>query len=503
MPVLTRDQIKVWFQNLKKPPQEHFWTWLDSFWHKEDKIPQSAVENLTIDLQKKADLVNGVVPEEQLPFSVKTSEKIAIGTCVTTANTVKLNVHSSGSNKVRLQGKIYTRDFPNTFSYTAVNDAAKTKILLLYALSEPGLFFLAEGIEGIEETDPELPEGALLIYRIKVQLSGQIVDGGGGPGFKYTSDDSFRTVTCGIQALDIHFGTLFSGTLNIESTVSNPRIKGISTKFNKGIWDGRMLVFKNNTGTDLPLLAESEEPWPGRTFLSFDKEYTLKKDQYGFVLIRMADKKLLLVSTGGGGAEFPAAAENGLALVSDASEPAKVKWYGGFFDKLTTTAQSVASFVTFSGNFRSKRHYFSVDDVPDTSPSKMWTDGADLYFTDNSGVNRRIGQIGKIYEHNVKGKVLTSDASGNFSLNLNAYTRWILTLTDNTTLAVSNQIADDETITISLNVTGKFTLTFPNWLKQSPYSDLYDGSKINRIVIEIGKGGTSPSGWYNIIKFNS
>lgn len=156
-----------------------------------------------------------------------------------------------------------------------------------------------------------------------------------------------------------------------------------------------------------------------------------------------------------------------------------------------------------TGNIKGDKYYYEITSA-NSDPLKDWTDGIDRYFTDINGIQRKYALYGQIYEHNIRGKVITATGlSGTFNCDLNAYTRWILTLTGNTTIGFTNMIADNETITISMNVTGNFTLTFPSWLKLSPYSDLYDGTKINRIVIEIGKGGVSPSGWYNIIKFDS
>ena len=51
--------LKKWFSNLKKPTQEQFWAWLDSFWHKSEKIPMESVEGLD-------KLVEGTASAEQL-----------------------------------------------------------------------------------------------------------------------------------------------------------------------------------------------------------------------------------------------------------------------------------------------------------------------------------------------------------------------------------------------------------------------------------------------------
>ena len=38
--------LKQWFSNFKKPTQEQFWAWIDSFWHKSEKIPMDSIEGL-------------------------------------------------------------------------------------------------------------------------------------------------------------------------------------------------------------------------------------------------------------------------------------------------------------------------------------------------------------------------------------------------------------------------------------------------------------------------
>lgn len=47
--------LKNWFKTGLKPSQEQFWAWMDSFWHKNDKIPQSQIEGLDKSLENKAE----------------------------------------------------------------------------------------------------------------------------------------------------------------------------------------------------------------------------------------------------------------------------------------------------------------------------------------------------------------------------------------------------------------------------------------------------------------
>ncbi len=47
--------IKNWFRTGERPTQAQFWALFDSFWHKDEFIPQSKVNNLQSDLNGKAD----------------------------------------------------------------------------------------------------------------------------------------------------------------------------------------------------------------------------------------------------------------------------------------------------------------------------------------------------------------------------------------------------------------------------------------------------------------
>ena len=46
--------LKQWFSNFKKPTQEQFWAWIDSFWHKSEKIPMDSIEGLESAIQGTA-----------------------------------------------------------------------------------------------------------------------------------------------------------------------------------------------------------------------------------------------------------------------------------------------------------------------------------------------------------------------------------------------------------------------------------------------------------------
>lgn len=51
----TINIIKSWFKTGSKPTQEQFWSWQDSYWHKDELIPQENIQDLSTTLSGKAD----------------------------------------------------------------------------------------------------------------------------------------------------------------------------------------------------------------------------------------------------------------------------------------------------------------------------------------------------------------------------------------------------------------------------------------------------------------
>jgi hypothetical protein len=60
----SKEELKRFFENGDIPKQEEFWEWLESYFHKDEKIPTNKID---YDFTKKADLVDGKVPASQLP----------------------------------------------------------------------------------------------------------------------------------------------------------------------------------------------------------------------------------------------------------------------------------------------------------------------------------------------------------------------------------------------------------------------------------------------------
>lgn len=54
MAIVSRTQLKAWFRRGLYPLESQFHSWIDSFWHKNDPIPISSIENLAVTLNDKA-----------------------------------------------------------------------------------------------------------------------------------------------------------------------------------------------------------------------------------------------------------------------------------------------------------------------------------------------------------------------------------------------------------------------------------------------------------------
>lgn len=52
----NKTTLKNWFLTGLKPTQAQFWEWMDSYWHKDEQIPQASILNLIAVLNAKAEL---------------------------------------------------------------------------------------------------------------------------------------------------------------------------------------------------------------------------------------------------------------------------------------------------------------------------------------------------------------------------------------------------------------------------------------------------------------
>ena len=402
MAIIPKYSLNEKFENGKKPPQWDFWAWQDSYWHKDEKIPTSAVEGLDATLLKKADLVDGMVPESQLPFSVVTSEVISLGTVEVIDNEVKLSVHSSGANKVRVKGKLITRMFPNEWPFTPIAGNG-IKVLRGYAVKNEDDFFMVEGAELPEMTDPEIPENALQLFRLTISSAGVIVEEETEEVYKYRSDDNWRPLIINTNAgVWLQFGGTGASSFNITvgGSVTAPKIVGLSTKVTKNIWNGKDILLYIDSDVPVAIVKDQTLPTaPNATFINFAEDYILQPRSYN--LVKQKGNQIVVVKYGGGSASFPATGNNGDILEKDSTKPEGVKWVAkikGVTDKMLhywDGSQWLSSGVEFisAGFLKLKAMTFgaySVTNATDNRPTGV-EEGTVIFVNDT----KTVGSLGK------------------------------------------------------------------------------------------------------------
>lgn len=70
--------IKDWFRNGLRPTQSHFWATWDSFWHKDEQIPVTSIENLQENLDEKVDVETYEI--EKVNFQNTSFKNVGTGT---------------------------------------------------------------------------------------------------------------------------------------------------------------------------------------------------------------------------------------------------------------------------------------------------------------------------------------------------------------------------------------------------------------------------------------
>ncbi len=117
--ITKKSRLKKWFENFKKPTQEQFWAWMDSYWHKNEKIPienikgldetfeqtnkhfETLIKNLpTIDLSeyvKTSDLTNYITKEQMEDINEK------LGTLINLFTEIKDKLNADCDNAIKVK----------------------------------------------------------------------------------------------------------------------------------------------------------------------------------------------------------------------------------------------------------------------------------------------------------------------------------------------------------------------------------------------------------------
>lgn len=309
---------------------------------------------------------------------------LTLGTITATTTTLTLDLHTSGVNSVLMSGVERSKTEGDDFTFAPVS-AGKLKYILLYALPDPQLFHIIEGVEGNEAIYPDLPPGALLIKAVLISEFGALLEDADG-GYKPLAEDPWRNIVINSNAaVNIIVASSPSASFNVMvgAGITAPKIASIKTKVKKNTRDGQEITFYNDSDVPVALLAGDYEETLVYTTFPFADNYEIKPRS--FAKFKRKENKYHELA-GGGSASFPEGT-NGQILELDSTAPDGVKWV----DKIKGVASSFLHYWNGSTWLSSGVEFISAGIIkvksiilttnPGTAlPDELGYDGTNVFF---------------------------------------------------------------------------------------------------------------------------
>lgn len=342
---------------------------------------------------------------------------LTLGTITATTTTLALDLHSSGVNSVLMSGVERSKTEGDDFTFAPVS-GGKLKYVLLYALPDPQLFHIIEGVEGNEAIYPDLPPGALLIKAVLISEFGALLEDADG-GYKPLAEDPWRNIVINSNAaVNIIMASSPSASFNVlvGTGVTAPKIAAIKTKVKKNTRDGQEITFYNDSDVPVALLAGDYEETLVYTTFPFADNYEIKPRS--FAKFKRKENTYHELA-GGGSASFPETGSNGDVLEKDSAEEGGVKWS----NRLTTAENEIDAEVVN----RALADALKLDKPP--APNNVATkvilgDGSTKNISDFSQVEQiEVGASGNAQEA-WKGKLVLLTASCTITIPTGLSNNW-------------------------------------------------------------------------------
>lgn len=161
---------------------------------------------------------------------------------------IEISLHSSGFNSVRLGGNVYSVNDVSLFTFTQVTNPDYLKSLLIYALPDTTVFYMIQGVEGVEAVDPELPAGALLVRRIIVSAEGEEVQPPDVSGLRAKFVDSWLTIFINNENnYTVRLNKDSFHNFRVSGLSPSPKIGGVIMPSDLALYNGEPLMITNDT----------------------------------------------------------------------------------------------------------------------------------------------------------------------------------------------------------------------------------------------------------------
>lgn len=232
-----------------------------------------------------------------LPPNQNIDSVVTIGAVTATTNNVNLALHFSGVNRVYIGGENYYKVTEDNFSFTPVTTGIK--VLLIYALPDSQIFYLAEGVESTQAVEPTgLPTNALLVARLIASSTGIIVTVED-YNYKQKSDDTIQTEILDNDNPNWIFGARTNYDIVVAGSATTPTLAGFKyVDSSGGIWTGKKSIIRNRTGFPL-LLKKVTPPADALVYFPFKQDYTIA-DGKDAQVIYDNNNEVALIEVGGG-----------------------------------------------------------------------------------------------------------------------------------------------------------------------------------------------------------
>lgn len=427
---------------------------------------------------------------------IDTDRVISLGAITVNGSVVTIGLSSSGTNSVEINNAIYSRYESISFTTDPIISAGNFRKDIIEARADSTVFYLKKGVESTNPVPPAVTKGALFISEVLVTSTGVSA----GALNSVVTDSTMKGDGTSQNPLGLSdaknaeiAGKISKQGINLGDTGNIPEMK---TGDISGIYRGHGA--SNAVYNFSPFLHMSVADTYAQIHLRYEDgemSYRAGTAVSGYTPIR--------VSWDTGNLVNPATqtwVNQQVATKQDKS------MFSALVDKMlhyydSATQKMLSTGVEFiSAGILKLKSIILTTNTGTALPNELGFDGVNVVF---GASKKKLAFKDDIFEHNVRGKVLTATGvNGTYNCDLNVATRWHLTLNGATTLAFTNMILEDETITGGWTITGG-SVTFPSWLSKSPSSSDYDGSKVNRITFEITRGGSSPLGRYSIEVYNA
>uniref|UniRef100_UPI0039A574A6 hypothetical protein n=1 Tax=Ornithobacterium rhinotracheale TaxID=28251 RepID=UPI0039A574A6 len=259
--------IRNWFKNGLKPTQEQFWAWLDSFWHKDDKIPAENIQGLN-EMLSGIDLSSKVENADFESFKTSNSKELNQKVDKEVGKGLSTNDFTEElKNKLENFSNIATAD-------QTIDEGVERSIDVQGRLNITGLEEVEVSDEQYSKILMQNSDGTLALKNAENLQFFKLLDENG--NFLPSSEkDLNKYETTGFFIVENPINSPFSGVSNkkVNVIVLKTGVRSLKQVAFSADWDAGIWIRNRNAYNDWSRSKQNRVKWQ-RLFTQDDYEYT-------------------------------------------------------------------------------------------------------------------------------------------------------------------------------------------------------------------------------------